>query len=104
NPFLPDWYRLGTFLAAYLDNNLEAAMHEANQIRWPGYVAGPILRATVLGQLGRREEAASELKEINRLAPHFKRIGRRALSKVYYHRHHADALLSGLSKAGFEVD
>ena len=103
NPFLPEWYRLATFLGAYLDGDLETALREANQIRWPGYVAGPLLRATVLGQMGRIEEAGPELAEINRLAPHFVRIGRRTLGKLYYHDRHVTAMLDGLNKAGLSV-
>ena len=103
NPFLPEWYRLATFLASYLAGDWESALSEASQIRWPGYVVGPILRAAVLGQLGQAEAARTEFEDITRLAPHFKQVGRRALGKLYYHDRNADAVLEGLRKAGLDI-
>ena len=104
NPFMPEWYRLATFLAHYMEEDYEAAMHEANQIRWSGYVVGPLLRATVLGRLGRKDEAGPEICEIMKLTPHLTRIGRRALSKLYYQPEHVEAVVDGLKRAGLNIE
>lgn len=103
NPFLPEWYRLATFFALYMEGHYAAAMHEANQIRWSGYVMGPLLRAAVLGKLGKKSEAAPEIDEIIRLAPHFAKIARRALSKLYYQPIHVEAIIEGLVNAGMRI-
>lgn len=104
NPFLPEWYRLATFLTHYMEGDYDAARHEANQIRWPGYVVGPLLRATVLGKMGKKDEAGPEIEEVLRLAPCFAQMGKRALSKLYYQPRHVDAVVTGLQCAGLHLN
>lgn len=87
-----------------MEGDYDAAMHEANQIRWPGYVVGPLLRATVLGKMGKNDEARPEIAEVLKLAPYFRQVGKRALGKLYYQHYHVDAIVSGLQCAGLNLN
>lgn len=103
NPFLPEWYRLATFLVHYMDGDLEGALHEANQIRWPGYVAGPVMRTAVLGKMGRFDDAQMEINKIIEIAPQIERMIKRLLVKLYYHDHNVEEVIDGLNKAGLKI-
>ena len=65
---------------------------------------GPLLRAAVLGQLGRAPEAERAVSELLALVPDFESRARDLTSRPILSDSIVDALLDGLRKAGLGLE
>ena len=99
NPFLPSWFRTATFTYHLHNNDLEAALAEARRITSPA-MAGPMFRAAVLGVMGRKEEAAGELKELLAARPSFAGNYQEILRRIIFQDSIIKILVTGLQNAG----
>lgn len=103
NPFLPGWHHLAPFIIHYMNDDLEAALNEANKMLLPGYIVGPLIRAAALGRMEQSEHAATEAETVLSICPKFATTGRRTISKLLFHNHQTEALIKGLKMAGLSV-
>lgn len=104
NPFLPDWYHVAPALVHYMNNNLDAALNEANKLQLPGYLVGPLTRAAILGKMGLKDQAKQEVNEALIVCPNIAQTGRRTLNRLFFHDHQVNGLIQGLNLAGLKID
>jgi TolB-like protein/Tfp pilus assembly protein PilF len=102
NPNYPGLFRWCPFLKAYFNGHYAEALEVAVRIDMPNYFYAYAARAATLGQLGRREAAAKELRELLALRPDFATEARREYEK-WYPPEWVDKSLEGLRKAGHDV-
>lgn len=98
NPFLPDWFRVGTYAYNYQNGDFEAALSEAKQITTPSMA--PMLRAAAYGILGHKEEAQKELTDFLRITPHFATEHQELLTRIFFQESLVKALTKGFKVAG----
>ena len=104
NPFLPDWYHVAPALVHYMNNNLDAALNEANKLQLPGYLVGPLIRGAILGKMGLMLQAKQEIDEALAICPNITQTGRRTLSRLFFHDRQVNGLIQGLNLAGLAID
>ena len=100
NPNFPGWYYSLALLDAYRHGRFEEALVWAQKFNMPDFYWDPLLRAAVLGQLGRRVEAETAARELLALRPDFTAWGRELMLRTLFDEALADMLLAGLEKAG----
>ena len=100
NPHSPGWYHSLALLDAYRQGRFQEALVAANKFNRPGLFWDPLLRAAVLGQLGRKEKASAALQELLALRPDFPRRGRALMYRALFSDENVEMLLDGLYKAG----
>jgi tetratricopeptide (TPR) repeat protein len=103
NPFCQPCVSHGLWADAMRRNDFDAAYAAALDYRDPNFFWRELMLASCLGQLGRVEEAAASVAELQRSKPQFTYRGRRLIA----HYIKSDALratiVDGLRKAGIEV-
>jgi tetratricopeptide (TPR) repeat protein len=104
NPHHPGWYHLVPYIEAYREGDYETALIEARRFNIPAFHFDPMIRAAVLGQLGRQEEAKEAIDELQTLVPDFDTRGRSLIQRFAYSDENVDMLLEGLQKAGLELN
>ncbi len=102
NPNHSALFRFAAFTAAYGQGQYAEALECAVRINMPNYFYAHAARAAALGQLGQREAAAKELRELLALRPDFAREARREYAK-WYDSELIEHMLEGLRKAGLEI-
>ncbi len=102
NPNYPGLFRWAAFIRAYDQGRYEEALEVAVRVNMPNYFYANAARAATLGQLGRREAAEIELRELLALRPDFATEARREFSK-WYDAERLERMLEGLRKAGLEI-
>lgn len=102
NPHFPGWFRMAPFFYYYLQNMCEEAYQEALAFQMPHLFWDPLLRAVVLGRLGRKQEGAQALAELLYLSPDFPAADRFLISCYAKFPYLIDALLDGLRQAGLK--
>ena len=103
NPCHPRWFNHGLCVDYYLNGDYERAHQETLKAAFGIHFWGPLLRAAVLGQLGRTEEAESAASEMLALVPDFESRARDLTSRPILSEAVVDALLDGLRKAGLRT-
>ncbi|MDD3580397.1 MAG: hypothetical protein PHW74_05170 [Desulfobacca sp.] len=103
NPHFPGWFRMARFFYYYLQDGCEEAYQEALGFQMPQFFWDPLLRAAVLGRLGREPEAAQALAELLHLKPDFPTAGRFLISCYAKFPYLVEGLLDGLRQAGLKV-
>jgi adenylate cyclase len=103
NPHYPGWFHVAPLFRQVLQGRYAEAYQEALALRLPQLFWDPLLRAALLGRLGRRPEAARALAELLRLRPDFAAAGRFLISCYVKSDGLLDALLVGLRRAGLSV-
>lgn len=98
NPFLPDWFRAGTYAYYYQNGDFEAALSEAKQITTPSMA--PMLRAAAYGILGFKEEAQKELLDFLDINPTFATEHQELLTRIFFQESLVAALTKGFKVAG----
>jgi hypothetical protein len=99
NPFLPGWLHTAAFLC-YLERGEYAdAFHEARQIRSPGLVWDPLIRAAAAGLADKVPAAASAYRELMEQFPEFAKDPADTIRILFHFDHWVDAMLEGLEKA-----
>ena len=87
-------YRLGDY---------EQALLVANKIKQPDFYWDPLIRATILGQLGRTEEAKAALADALALQPDLRETIREHVTPWFVEPELIERILDGFRKAGLEV-
>jgi hypothetical protein len=88
------------FFDHYRNANYKAALEKALRFNTSDFFLDPLIRATVLGQLGRRTDAHAALHELVGLLPDFSTRGREQLRRIVFSEAHVEMLWDGLRKAG----
>jgi TolB-like protein/Tfp pilus assembly protein PilF len=102
NPNHSALFRFAAFTAAYGQGQYAEALECAVRINMPNYFYAHAARAVALGQLGQREAAEKELRELLTLRPDFATEARGEYAK-WYDSELVEHMLEGLRKAGLEV-
>ena len=102
NPNHSALFRFAAFTAAYGQGHYAEALECAVRINMPNYFYAHAARAAALGQLGQREAAAKELRELLALRPDYATEARREYAK-WYDSELVEHMLEGLRKAGLEI-
>ncbi len=102
NPNHSALFRWPAFVNAYDQGKYAEALELAVRIDLPNYFYAYAARAAVLGQLGQREAADKELRELLALRPDFATAARREFAK-WYDSGRVEHLIEGLRKAGLDV-
>jgi adenylate cyclase len=100
NPYHPSWFRLASFLDFYCQEDYESALEEALKFNFPKLYFDPLMRAAVLGQMGRGLEAKAAADELLELVPDFTSRGRALIGKYLKVDDVIDDVIEGLQKAG----
>ena len=97
NPFHPEWYWSGLAVASYAARDYEDALMANRQLR-SRTAYWPLARAAAcLAQMGRLEEARSQMLEVLRLKPDFHLSAEKL---VYKNPADAEHVIEGMRKAG----
>jgi adenylate cyclase len=102
NPHFPGWFHLAPFFYYYLQGSCEEAYQEALAFQMPQLFWDPLLRAAVLGRLGKKPEGAQALAELLHLRPDFPTSARFLISCYAKFPYLIDELLDGLRQAGLQ--
>lgn len=102
NPNYPGLFRWSAFMKAYFQGKYAEALELAVRINMPNYFYAHAARAAALGQLGQREAAEKELRELLALRPDFATAARREYAK-WYDSERVEHMIEGLRKAGLDV-
>ena len=102
NPRGPTSYRVATSLNAYMRGDYRKALDEALLIDRPTVIYTHMVRAIAYAQLGERDEAASEVREMLAIDPHYgdhmvEDLAKRNIDPSIIH-----AIVDGLDKAGLK--
>jgi adenylate cyclase len=103
NPHYPGWFHMAPYLYFYHQGRYLEALQEAQQFQMPQFFWDPLLRAAVLGQLGRKREAAQAVAELLLLKQDFTTHGPFLIGCYVKFKGLADALLDGLRLAGLKI-
>ncbi len=104
NPAQPGQYRLALFLHHYINGRYDEALAEAEKIEVSNVIFSHIALAMAYAQLGRTEEADSEVEEILAIDAAY---GDHVIADLQKRNVHADLIhvvVDGLRKAGLTVD
>ena len=99
----PRYYFGATTLYHYRLREFEQALVEANQYEMPSLFWGPMLRAAVLGQLGRTDEAKVHIDHLKQLKPDFEEKAFYLISRFVKEDELVDQIIDGLRKAGLTI-
>jgi len=100
NPYHPGAFYLAPYVDHYRNGRYEEALATAEKFNLPESLWDPMLRASVLGQLGQKKEAKEALEEALKLNPNLRKNSRRYLSRVIYANGIVDHVIDGLHRAG----
>jgi TolB-like protein/Tfp pilus assembly protein PilF len=102
NPRHPGWYRFALFTNAYRNRDYQGAVDIALKLNLPDFYVTHEVLAAAYGQLGRREEAAGELRDLLRLKPDYPATARAKVEK-WLDPTLVEHWMDGLRKAGLDV-
>jgi TolB-like protein/Tfp pilus assembly protein PilF len=102
NPNHSSLLRWAAFTNAYARGQYAEALELAVRINMPNYFYAYSARAAALGQLGQRDAAQNELRELLALRPDFAAAARREYAK-WHDPEMVEHFIEGLRKAGLEV-
>jgi TolB-like protein/Tfp pilus assembly protein PilF len=102
NPNHSALFRWAAFTKAYAQRKYAEALECAVRINMPNYFYAYAARAGVLGQLGQREAAQKELRQLLALRPDFATAARGEYAK-WHDSETVEHMLEGLRKAGLEI-
>jgi hypothetical protein len=100
NPYYPTWFHLATIMNHFRKAEYDKAYNEALKFNFPTLFWDPVLRATALNQLGRRDEAAAAVQQLVELENDFAARGRSLISPYVKTEALKEELIEGLRKAG----
>ena len=99
----PAWYYGATTLYYYRLNDFETAYKEALKYDVPAIFWGPMLRTAVLGQLGRKDDAAKDISDLKILKPDFESKAHYLISKYVKEQDFVEKIIEGLRMAGLKI-
>jgi TolB-like protein len=99
----PLWLYGVTCLYHYRKFDYDSALIEANNYHIPQLFWGPMLRAAVLGQLGKLGEADRHIVDLLSIRPDFKEKARYLISRYVKETSLVEHVIEGLQKAGVKI-
>jgi TolB-like protein len=99
----PRYLHGATTLYHYRQESYEKALTESKLYQMPGFFWAPLLRAAVLGQLNRQEEAGTELGMLKQMKPDFEKKAHYLVSRFVKEEPLVVHILEGLQKAGLHM-
>jgi TolB-like protein len=99
----PPFFYGATTLYYYRKYDYAKAFKEARNYDVPSLFWGPMLRASVLGQLHRKNEAQPEIQHLKSLKPDFESKADYLISRFVKEETLVDHILDGLQKAGLKI-
>ena len=99
----PLYFHGATMLYYYRKNDYEKALEEANKYILHTVFWAPMLRAAVLGQLNRMEEAQNNIDHLKKLKPDFEEKAAYLISRYVKEDELLNHILEGLRKAGMNL-
>lgn len=99
----PRYLHGATTIYHYRKKAYEKALIESKMYQIPGFFWGPLLRAAVLGQLNRPEEAGAELGHLKQMKPDFEKKARYLISRYVKEEPMIEHILEGLQKGGLQI-
>jgi hypothetical protein len=100
NPHFPSWMLSLTCFADYMKGNYEAALADAELVTLNNWPDKSLYHAMVLGQLGRKEEAALQLDQLGKIEPDFSRDPANYVYRMFLFDNQIRIVMDGLKKAG----
>ena len=102
NPHYPGWYHFINYLVYYGNEQYEEAWTEAQKIHVEGLLWHPIIRASILGKLGRNKKAKVYIDELLKIKPKFPKHPKEYIKLLFVTEKHVEMIWDGLRKAGLE--
>jgi adenylate cyclase len=103
NPYYPGWFHLAPYLYHFSEGRYEEAYQEALKFQSPQLFWDPLLRAAILGELDRLDEARVAVTELLRLKTDFPSCAKHLIGFYVKAEDQIQGLLDGLSKAGLTI-
>ena len=100
NPHYPGWYHFINYLVYYGNEQYEEAWTEAQKIHVEGLLWHPIIRASILGKLGRNKKAKVYIDELLKIKPKFPKHPKEYIKLLFVTEKHVEMIWDGLYKAG----
>lgn len=100
NPHIPSWYRSAPFIVHFIHQEYEQALAEAKHITTAQFMWGPLMRAAAHGMLGQKAEGRAEIKNLLKIEPDFRKIGGKAMLRLFFQPQSVEKLMIGLHKSG----
>lgn len=100
NPRIGPQYHIPACLNHYRRGDYEQAYSESLHFRMPRLLWEPLIRAAILGQLGRTNEARVALQNLLDIQPGFPANGRDIVRRLLYSDENVEMVFEGLHKAG----
>jgi adenylate cyclase len=100
NPFYPTWFHLAVYAYYYHRGDYLSAYMEALKFNFPQLFWDQVMRASSLGQLGRKDEATAAAGELLQVCPDFLLSGRQLIRNYVKVEGLVDSVVEGLNKAG----
>ncbi len=102
NPNCPGYFYSAVCCNAYRQGRYEEALEAVARANMPNYFHFPAIRAAILGQLGRHDEARKAVQDLLALRPDFGAAARQEYAK-WYDAELVENMIDGLRKAGLEI-
>jgi hypothetical protein len=99
NPLFPSWLHAAPYFYNMHHGRFEAALHHANEFGLPDFFWGPLMRAAVLGLLGRAGDARAAYERLLELKPDFSGKSSDYVRFFVLDDRLADEMLEGLDAA-----
>lgn len=103
NPDYPSWFNHGLSVCHYLRGDYVRAYEESLKAAFDIHFWGPLLRAAVLGKLGRLQEAQAEADRLVALVPGFEGRARDLVRRPILSEAIIEEVLAGLRLSGLRV-
>jgi adenylate cyclase len=103
NPLHPWWFNHGLCVYHYRQGDYDSAHAETLKAAFDIHFWGPLLRASVLGRLGREEEAHAEAMRLVALVPRFEVRAADLVRRPILSESMVNDILEGLRLAGLSV-
>ena len=98
NPQYPGWYCFVDYLINFKNEDFEKAWSYAQLIETSGQIWQPLLRAAVLGKLGRVGDAQAYVRELLQIKPDFPERSRDYVSRLFVTDEHVDMICDGWAR------
>jgi len=103
NPYYPWWVNMGPICAQFYHSNYSEALVYAERINIPGVYWNNVIKIAALGQLSRKEEAATLASQFEKQFPGKAAAVCSTLKTILFHEIVHDRIKEGLNKAGVAV-
>ena len=103
NPHYPSWYHFANYLVHFGNERYEEAWAEGQNIHIEGLFWHPVLRAAILGKLGRVKEAEVYIDELVQMKPDFPKRPIETIRLLFVTDKHIEMIWDGLQKAGMRA-